>query len=60
MYRFSFVVFKGQLLTTGLATKAMTSGTSQLWKMREHCFARELTAEETVLFCKLSRTSLHQ
>ena len=30
------------------------------WKMHEHCFARELTAEETVLFCKLSRTSLHQ
>ncbi len=30
------------------------------WKTHAQYFARELTAEETVRFCKLSRTSLHQ
>jgi hypothetical protein len=29
------------------------------WQTRDQYFARQLTEEETVLFCKLSRTSLH-
>jgi len=30
------------------------------WKMHGQHYARELTTDETVLFCKLSQTSLHQ